>query len=56
MVKGERSINGAGFYDENPKNLRLKVKFIKNSIEFTQKKNKKLKESYFKEIYGKEKR
>jgi hypothetical protein len=29
MVKARKGINGARFYDENPKNLRLKVKFIK---------------------------
>jgi lipocalin len=28
MVKGEKSINGAGIYDENSENLRLKLKFI----------------------------
>jgi len=28
MVKGEKGINGARIYDENPKNLRLKLKFI----------------------------
>ena len=29
MVKGEKGINGAGFYDEKAKNSRVKVKFIK---------------------------
>jgi len=29
VVKGEKGINGAGVYDEKPKNLRLKLKFIK---------------------------
>jgi hypothetical protein len=29
MVKGEKGINGAGIYDENAKNSRLKLKFIK---------------------------
>ena len=28
MKKGEKDINGAGIYDENAKNSRLKVKFI----------------------------
>jgi endonuclease III-like uncharacterized protein len=28
MVKGEKSINSARFYDEKAKNLRLKLKFI----------------------------
>jgi lipocalin len=28
MVKGEKDINGARFYDENPKNSRVKIKFI----------------------------
>jgi len=28
MVKGEKGINGAGIYDENAKNSRLKLKFI----------------------------
>ena len=28
MVKGKKDINGAKFYDENPENLRLKLKFI----------------------------
>ena len=29
MVKGEKGINGARVYDEKPKNLRMKLKFIK---------------------------
>jgi len=29
MVKGEKGINGARFYDEKLKNLRVKLKFIK---------------------------
>jgi len=28
MKKGEKDINGARIYDEKPKNLRLKLKFI----------------------------
>jgi hypothetical protein len=28
MVKGKKSINGAGIYDERAKNSRLKLKFI----------------------------
>ena len=28
MVKAGKYKNDAGFYDENPKNLRLKIKFI----------------------------
>ena len=28
MVKAKKSINGAKMYDENAKNLRLKIKFI----------------------------
>jgi len=28
MKKGEKGINGAGIYDEKPKNLRVKLKFI----------------------------
>jgi len=29
VVKGEKGINGARVYDEKPKNLRMKLKFIK---------------------------
>jgi endonuclease III-like uncharacterized protein len=28
MVKAKKSINGAGFYEEKAKNLRVKLKFI----------------------------
>ena len=28
MVKGKKGINGARVYDEKPKNLRVKLKFI----------------------------
>jgi hypothetical protein len=28
MVKGEKGINGEGFYDEKAKNSRVKIKFI----------------------------
>jgi len=38
MVKGEKGINGASFYDENPENPRVKLKFI-NHFYFYEKLN-----------------
>jgi len=32
MVKARKYKNGAGFYDEKAKNLRLKLKFINPSV------------------------
>jgi len=46
MVKGEKDINSARFYDEKPKNSRVKLKFI-NPFYFYEKSSK---SSYSKKI------